>query len=105
MVTTHIEENVMPERKPGRSKLVYDKERQAIVTVPTSPAPSASAVTPEVSRMFIHSICTAYESGMGRGCAGRDLAQPYDPESPQGIAYHEGWTQGIDRYNDGADDE
>jgi hypothetical protein len=65
----------------------------------------ASAVPPEVSRMFIHSICTAYESGMGRGCAGRDLAQPYDPESPQGIAYHEGWTQGIDRYNDGADDE
>jgi hypothetical protein len=50
-----------------------------------------------VSRIFIHSICHAYESGMGRGLSKRALAQPYVEGCPQAIAYHEGWVIGRDR--------
>ena len=53
-----------------------------------------------LSHMAVHSITRAYESGYGRGHTGRDLAQPYDPESPEGIAYHDGWTQARKWYSD-----
>lgn len=50
-----------------------------------------------LSRIRIHGICHAYESGYGRGHSERDLTQPYEPESPEGIAYHEGWAFGRSR--------
>lgn len=52
---------------------------------------------PKLSRMLVHSICHAYESGFGRGQSKRDLAQPYAAESPQALAYFEGYTQAVAR--------
>lgn len=49
---------------------------------------------PARPRMHVTRICTAYESGFGRGESGRDLAQPYAAESDESTAYFEGWTLG-----------
>lgn len=45
-------------------------------------------------RSLVMRVTTAYESGMGRGLSGRDLAQPYEPTCHEGIAYALGWYLG-----------
>jgi hypothetical protein len=48
-------------------------------------------------RSLVQRVCTAYESGMGRGLSGRDIAQPYEPTCAEGIGYELGWYQGRDK--------
>lgn len=50
-----------------------------------------------LSSMTILRICTAYESGYGRGQSTRELAQPYAAGCPEAIAYYEGWVSGVRR--------
>lgn len=73
---------------------------------PSRPAPSpsqggespAEIMADVVKRQLVHRICNAYESGIGRGLSGRDLAQPYEPTREEGIAYENGWYEGRRRH-------
>ncbi len=56
-----------------------------------------AAGEPTLSTMYVSRICTAYESGYGRGESKRDLAQPYASGTPEALAYFEGYTRAIAR--------
>lgn len=58
---------------------------------------TAADPDPARSRLHVSRICTAYESGIGRGLSGRDLSQPYAAECDESTAYYEGWTVGRTR--------
>jgi hypothetical protein len=61
--------------------------------------PTPTEVMADVAkRQLVHRICNAYESGVGRGLSGRDLAQPYEPTCGEGIAYENGWYEGCRRH-------
>jgi len=69
--------------------------------VQASPPATASNAKPDdeiladvAKRWKVQRICTAYESGVGRGESGRDKSQPYDATCDEGIAYELGWYRG-----------
>lgn len=57
------------------------------------------AVTSNQSFVVLR-VCTAYESGFGRGLSGRDLAQPYVGGSAEAEAYNLGHAAGTARRAD-----
>jgi hypothetical protein len=75
-------------------KSVTASHNDQYVSTPLTPAEIMADV---VKRQLVHRVCTAYESGMGRGLSGRDLSQPYEPTCEEGIAYELGWYQGRGR--------
>lgn len=51
------------------------------------------------NKSHVQRICTAYESGFGRGLSGRDLAQPYANGSDEAEAYFIGYSIALDRHD------
>lgn len=58
-------------------------------------SPVETTPEPRLSTMYVSRICTAYESGFGRGLSKRDVAQPYASGSPESLAYFEGYTRAV----------
>ena len=54
-----------------------------------------------VSELQVERICTAYESGYGRGQSKRDLSQPYRAGCAEAFAYYKGWLRGCQHQNRG----
>jgi hypothetical protein len=50
-----------------------------------------------VTNQLVLAICTAYESGFGRGLSKRDPKNPYMENTQEADAYAYGWTQGLSR--------
>lgn len=65
--------------------------------VVAAPEPEAPQIKEPftVSETQVTRLCTAYESGYGRGQSNRDLAQPYAAGCAEARAYYQGWLRGV----------